>query len=94
MSLWDSGFMPEVNSAALEGKGWGRATLHYTETLESEESQSFVATYQEAYGEMSNAYAVHGYATGAMLIQALDAVEEVLSVAYELLESPDADCQM
>lgn len=140
--LLGSGFMTEGNLAALGGAGEGvLTTLHYAETLQSEENQSFVAAYQEAYGEMPDAYAVHGYDTGAMLIQALDAVEgdstdrdalidalaavelqsprgslrfskshhpiqniylreirdgrhEVLSVAHELLESPDADCQM
>lgn len=140
--LLGSGFMTEGNLAALGGAGEGvLTTLHYAETLESEENQSFVAAYQEAYGEMPDAYAVHGYDTGAMLIQALDAVEgattdrdalidalaavelqsprgplsfskshhpiqniylreirdgrhQVLSVAHELLESPDADCQM
>jgi branched-chain amino acid transport system substrate-binding protein len=140
--LLGSGFMTEGNLAALGDAGEGvLTTLHYAETLESEENQSFVAAYQEAYGEMPDAYAVHGYDTGAMLIQALDAVEgdstdrdalidalaavelqsprgslrfskshhpiqniylreirdgrhEVLSVAHELLESPDADCQM
>jgi branched-chain amino acid transport system substrate-binding protein len=140
--LLGSGFMTEGNLAALGGAGEGvLTTLHYAETLESEENQSFVSAYQEAYGEMPDAYAVHGYDTGAMLIQALDAVggdttdrdaliealaavelqsprgplrfseshhpiqniylreirdgrHEVLSVAHELLESPDADCQM
>lgn len=140
--LLGSGFMTEGNLAALGDAGEGvLTTLHYAETLESEENQSFVAAYQEAYGEMPDAYAVHGYDTGAMLIQALDAVEgattdrdalidaladvelqsprgpfrfseshhpiqniylreirdgrhEVLSVAHELLKSPDADCQM
>ncbi|WP_447044992.1 ABC transporter substrate-binding protein [Vreelandella sp. H-I2] len=140
--LLGSGFMTEGNLAALGGAGEGvLTTLHYAETLESEENQSFVSAYQEAYGEMPDAYAVHGYDTGAMLIQALDAVggdttdrdaliealaavelqsprgplrfseshhpiqniylreirdgrHEVLSVAHELLESPDTDCQM
>lgn len=140
--LLGSGFMTEGNLAALGDAGEGvLTTLHYAETLESDENQNFVSAYQEAYGEMPDAYAVHGYDTGAMLIQALDAVEgntadrdaliealaivelqsprgplrfseshhpiqniylreirngrhEVLSVAHELLESPDVDCQM
>lgn len=140
--LLGSGFMTEGNLAAIGDAGEGvLTTLHYAETLESEENQSFVSAYQEAYGEMPDAYAVHGYDTGAMLIQALDVVEgnttdrdaliealaavelqsprgplrfsdshhpiqniylreirdgrhEVLSVAHERLESPDADCQM
>lgn len=140
--LLGSGFMTEGNLAAIGEAGEGvLTTLHYAETLESEENQNFVAAYQEAYGEMPDAYAVHGYDTGAMLIQALDVVEgdtsdrdaliaalaavelqsprgplhfseshhpiqniylreirdgrhEVLSVAHERLESPDADCQM
>ena len=140
--LLGSGFMTEGNLAAIGDAGEGvLTTLHYAETLESEENQNFVAAYQEAYGEMPDAYAVHGYDTGAMLIQALDVVEgdtsdrdaliaalaavelqsprgpfrfseshhpiqniylreirdgrhEVLSVAHEQLESPDAACQM
>ena len=140
--LLGSGFMTEGNLTALGDAGEGvLTTLHYAETLVSEKNQSFVSAYQEAYGDMPDAYAVHGYDTGAMLIQALDAVEgnttdrealiaalaavelqsprgplrfskshhpiqniylreirngrhEVLSVAHELLESPDADCQM
>lgn len=140
--LLGSGFMTEGNLAAIGDAGEGvLTTLHYAETLESEENQSFVSAYQEAYGEMPDAYAVHGYDTGAMLIQALDVVagnttdrdaliealaavelqsprgplrfsdshhpiqniylreirdgrHEVLSVAHERLESPDADCQM
>jgi len=140
--LLGSGFMTEGNLAAIGDAGEGvLTTLHYAETLESEENQNFVSAYQEAYGEMPDAYAVHGYDTGAMLIQALNVVEgdtsdrdaliaalaavelqsprgpvrfseshhpiqniylreirdgrhEVLSVAHELLESPDADCQM
>lgn len=140
--LLGSGFMTEGNLDALGDAGEGvLTTLHYAETLESKENQSFVSAYQEAYGEMPDAYAVHGYDTGAMLIHALDAVggdttnretliealaavelqsprgplrfseshhpiqniylreiragrHEVLSVAHELLESPDTDCHM
>lgn len=74
--LLGSGFMTEGNLAAIGDAGEGvLTTLHYAETLESEENQNFVAAYQEAYGEMPDAYAVHGYDTGAMLIQALDVVE-------------------
>ncbi len=45
--LLGSGFMTEGNLAALGGAGEGvLTTLHYAETLESEENQSFVAAYQ------------------------------------------------
>ncbi len=73
--LLGSGFLTEGNVAALGDAGEGvMTTLHYAETLDSEENQAFVSAYQEAYGEAPDTYAVQGYDTGMMLVQALDAV--------------------
>ncbi|WP_269816173.1 ABC transporter substrate-binding protein [Halomonas sp. G15] len=73
--LLGSGFLTEGNLAALGDAGEGvLTTLHYAETLESEENRSFVSAYEAAYGETPDAYAVHGFDTGAMLAQALEAV--------------------
>ena len=47
-------------------------TLHYAETLENDANRSFVAAYEDAYGEAPDTYAVQGYDTGMMLAQALN----------------------
>lgn len=74
--LLGSGFLTEGNLQALGDAGEGvMTTLHYSETLDSEENQAFVAAYEEAYGETPDTYAVQGYDTGMMLVQALDSVE-------------------
>ncbi|WFM71683.1 ABC transporter substrate-binding protein [Halomonas sp. CKK8] len=73
--LLGSGFMTEGNLAALGDAGEGvLTTLHYAETLDSDENRAFVSAYEAAYGETPDAYAVHGFDTGAMLAQALEAV--------------------
>ena len=46
-------------------------TLHYAETLENDANQAFVSAYENAYGELPDTYAVQGYDTGMMLVQAL-----------------------
>ncbi|WP_280547759.1 ABC transporter substrate-binding protein [Halomonas sp. 11-S5] len=70
--LLGSGFLTEGNLATLGDAGEGvLTTLHYAETLDSEENRAFVSAYEAAYGETPDAYAVHGYDTGAMLVQAL-----------------------
>lgn len=70
--LLGSGFLTEGNLAALGDAGEGvMTTLHYAETLENEQNQAFVAAYESAYGEMPDTYAVQGYDTGMMLVQAL-----------------------
>ncbi|MBB3192394.1 ABC transporter substrate-binding protein [Halomonas cerina] len=74
--LLGSGFLTEGNVAALDGAGEGvQTTLHYAETLDNEQNQAFVEAYQEAYGKAPDTYAVQGYDTGAMLVQALDKVD-------------------
>ncbi|MCH4565373.1 ABC transporter substrate-binding protein [Halomonas sp. EGI 63088] len=73
--LLGSGFLTEGNLAALGGAGEGvLTTLHYAETLDSKENRAFVSAFEAAYGETPDAYAVHGYDTGTMLAQALEAV--------------------
>ncbi|MCC5901716.1 MAG: ABC transporter substrate-binding protein [Halomonas sp.] len=70
--LLGSGFLTEGNLVALGDAGEGvLTTLHYAETLENEQNQAFVAAYESAYGEMPDTYAVQGYDTGMMLVQAL-----------------------
>ena len=70
--LLGSGFLTEGNLSALGDAGEGvMTTLHYAETLENDANQSFVSAYENAYGELPDTYAVQGYDTGMMLVQAL-----------------------
>ncbi|WP_416139391.1 ABC transporter substrate-binding protein [Halomonas sp. HK25] len=74
--LLGSGFLTEGNLQAIGEAGEGvLTTLHYAETLDTPENRAFVEAYQEAYGELPDTYAVQGYDTGMMLVQALEAVE-------------------
>ncbi|WP_249977623.1 ABC transporter substrate-binding protein [Vreelandella olivaria] len=95
--LLGSGFLTEGNLAALGNAGEGvMTTLHYAETLENEANQAFVAAYESAYGEMPDTYAVQGYDTGMMLVQALSVLggdtsdqERLIDVLANVqLESP------
>ncbi|MDI5892464.1 ABC transporter substrate-binding protein [Halomonas rhizosphaerae] len=73
--LMGSGFLTEGNIAAMDGAGEGvLTTMHYAETLDSEENRAFVSAYEAAFEVTPDTYSVQGYDTGAMLVQALDAV--------------------
>ncbi len=73
--LMGSGFLTEGNVKALGEAGEGvLTTMHYAETLDIPQNRAFVEAYQEAYGETPDTYAVQGFDTGTMLIQALEAV--------------------
>jgi branched-chain amino acid transport system substrate-binding protein len=73
--LLGSGFLTDGNLTAIGEAGEGvLTTLHYAETLETPENQAFVEAYQDAYGVLPDTYAVQGYDTGMMLIQAMEAV--------------------
>lgn len=74
--LLGSGFLTDGNLEAIGEAGEGvMTTLHYAETLDTPENRAFVEAYQAAYDEMPDTYAVQGYDTGMMLVQALSAVE-------------------
>ena len=73
--LLGSGFLTDGNLAAIGEAGEGvMTTLHYAETLDTPQNRAFVEAYQEAYGQMPDTYAVQGYDTGMMLVQAMEAV--------------------
>lgn len=74
--LLGSGFLTDGNVEAIGDAGEGvMTTLHYADTLDTEQNRAFVAAYQEAYDALPDTYAVQGYDTGMMLVQALEAVE-------------------
>lgn len=73
--LLGSGFLTDGNLAAIGEAGEGvLTTLHYAETLDTPENLAFVEAYREAYGVLPDTYAVQGYDTGMMLVQAMEAV--------------------
>ncbi|RUR43626.1 ABC transporter substrate-binding protein [Halomonas populi] len=85
--LFGSGFLTEGNLTALGDAGEGvMTTLHYAETLENEQNQTFVAAYENAYGEIPDTYAVQGYDTGMMLVQALSVLSGDTSDQERLID--------
>lgn len=86
--LLGSGFLTDGNLAAIGEAGEGvMTTLHYAETLDTPQNQAFVEAYQAAYDELPDTYAVQGYDTGMMLVQALAAVEGETDDRDRLIEA-------
>ena len=71
--LYGSGFLTE---GVLEAQGDAAdgllTTLHYADSLDNAANRAFRAAYREAYGVEADVYAVQGYDTALLLIQALE----------------------
>ncbi len=95
--LTGSGFLTDgtlqAQGEAAEGV---LTTLHYSLALENPVNEQFKADYKAAYGMPADIYAVQGYDTGLVLVQALEAAggdtsdREALIQAMEdvVIESP------
>jgi len=74
--LYGSGFLTDgtlkAQGAAAEGL---LTTLHYVEDLPNPVNQKFSADFKKATNRDVDVYAVQGYDTGQLLVQALDAVK-------------------
>ena len=74
--LYGSGFLTEgvlaAQGAAAEGL---LTTLHYAESLDLPKNKSFRAAYAKSYAVSPDVYAVQGYDTGLLLLQAADKVK-------------------
>ncbi|NIO41817.1 MAG: ABC transporter substrate-binding protein [Burkholderiales bacterium] len=73
--LYGSGFLTE---GVLDAQGDAAegiiTTLHYAESLDNPRNKAFRAAYLAAYDSQADVYAVQGYDTGLLLIQALEKV--------------------
>ncbi|MBI1776011.1 MAG: ABC transporter substrate-binding protein [Proteobacteria bacterium] len=74
--LYSTGFLTDgvlkAQGAAAEGLF---TTLHYAENLDNPVNKRFRADFQKQTGRAADVYAVQGYDTGQLLIQAMDAVK-------------------
>ena len=73
--LYGPGFLTEGVSKAQGAAAEGiRTTLHYAANLDNAANGAFRAAYQKAFGKTADVFAVQGYDTGSLLIQAMDSV--------------------
>jgi len=71
--LYGSGFLTEgVLAAQGEAAEGVMTTLHYADSLDNARNAAFRSAYRDAYGTDADVYAVQGYDTGLLLIQALE----------------------
>jgi len=74
--LYGSGFLTEGVLAAQGEAAEGLiTTLHYADSLDNPRNKSFRAAYAKAHASEADVYAVQGYDTGLLLVQALDRVK-------------------
>ena len=73
--LYGPGFLTEGVSKAQGAAAEGiRTTLHYAANLDNAANGAFRAAYQKAFGKAADVFAVQGFDTGSLLIQAMAAV--------------------
>ncbi|SDA77006.1 amino acid/amide ABC transporter substrate-binding protein, HAAT family [Pseudomonas sp. NFPP33] len=73
--LLGSGFLTEGTLAAQGQAAEGvLTTLHYADTLESEQNRNFREAYRQQFGKEADIYAVQGFDTGLLLVQSLQKV--------------------
>lgn len=71
--LYGSGFLTEGVLAAQGDAAEGViTTLHYADSLTNPRNTAFRAAYRDAYGTEADVYAVQGYDTGLLLMQAVE----------------------
>ncbi len=91
ITLYGPGFLTEGVAKAAGAAAEGiKTTLHYADTLDNPTNISFRADYKKATGKSANVFAVQGYDTGSLLIQALDAVKGDTGAMADLIKAMEA----
>ncbi len=86
--LYGPGFLTEgVTKAAGAAAEGIKTTLHYADTLDTDQNRNFRETYKMATGADANVFAVQGYDTGSLLLQAADAVGGDLSATADVIKA-------
>lgn len=74
IQLLGSGFLTEGTLAAQGEAAEGvLTTLHYSESLDTEENAAFRQAFHDRYGRWPDLYAVQGYDAGQLLVQGAEA---------------------
>jgi branched-chain amino acid transport system substrate-binding protein len=85
--LYGPGFLTEgVSKAQGEAAEGIRTTLHYSADLDHEGNAAFRAAYEKATGNAPNVFAVQGFDTGSLLVQAMTAVKGDTSATADLIK--------
>lgn len=74
----------EAQGQAAEGL---LTTLHYADTLDNPKNKEFRATYEKKFGKPADVYAVQGYDTGQLFVEALKAVNGDVSKKEEMIKA-------
>lgn len=84
--LYGPGFLTDgtLEGAGPAGEGI-KTTLHYADDLDTAENRNFRAAFKKATGREADVFAVQGYDTGTLLVQALAAVKGDLGARAELV---------
>jgi branched-chain amino acid transport system substrate-binding protein len=98
--LLGAGFLTEgtldAQGKAAEGVITG---LHYADTLDNQANKAFRAAFEQRYGKEPDIYAVQGYDTGKLLVQAMAEVQGdtedkkalIEALASQQIDSPRGD---
>ena len=91
IALYGPGFLTEGVAKAAGAAAEGiKTTLHYADTLDNPTNKAFRAAYKKTTGKAANVFAVQGYDTGSLLIQALEAVKGDTGAMAELIKAMEA----
>jgi branched-chain amino acid transport system substrate-binding protein len=86
--LWGSGFLTEgvlqAAGAAAEGV---MTTMHYSDSLDTPRNRKFRLDYAKTFKLQPDVYAVQGYDTGLLMVQAFNAVKGDLSRRAEIIKA-------
>ena len=86
--LLGSGFLTE---GTLEAQGPSAegvlTTLHYADSLDTEQNNQFRASYKAQFGKSSDIYAVQGYDTGLLIVNAINQLKGDISDQDALIKA-------
>jgi branched-chain amino acid transport system substrate-binding protein len=86
--LYGPGFLTEglteAQGAAAEGI---KSTLHYARTLDNPANAAFLEAFRKAYGRDADVFAVQGFDTGSLLLQATAATEGDTGAGGKMIEA-------
>ena len=74
----------DVPTNALDAEGI-KTTLHYAADLDNDANRAFRDAYEKGFGKPANVFAVQGYDTASLLLQAMTAVEGDSGATAELI---------
>ncbi|MCX8006423.1 MAG: ABC transporter substrate-binding protein, partial [Burkholderiaceae bacterium] len=86
--LWGSGFLTEgVLQAAGPAAEGILTTMHYSDSLDTPRNKSFRLEYAKTFKLQPDVYAVQGFDTGLLMVQAFNAVKGDLSKRDDIIKA-------